>query len=241
MRLRAITFRFNSDFHIPFLLIVSLYFIAIASKPLLAQNEDEILDFQHAYPQRAEYIYLPNYCVLKMEIMKLTNDGRKLPPNIAREQEAWTKRLGETSWTYIHHYCAGLIRINRFERSIAIGIGGVANMTDLQKSTLVYALHEFESVESPYIKSHSPLYAEAIISHAKALSLLGRKQAAVDKMSEGISSEPERDILYLCLAQILFEMGDQRQAKKVLELGERRTKGSKRIQEMLSHMDRSTK
>lgn len=107
-------------------------------------------------------------------------------------------------------------------------------MTEKQRDTLVSALPEFNMIEPPFRKAGSPLFAETIKNHAKVLHLLGRTQEAMSKIAEGIAANPTKDALYLYLAQILLETGDKEQAKQVLELGYKRTNGSKRIDEMLS-------
>jgi predicted Zn-dependent protease len=107
-------------------------------------------------------------------------------------------------------------------------------MTEKQRGTLLYALDEFKMIEPPFRKAGSPLYTETVKNHAKVLRFLGRTQEAMSKIAEGIAAHPAKDALYLYLAQMLLEMGDKKQAKQVLELGYKRTKGSKRIGKMLS-------
>lgn len=214
------------------LLFVSIVLIASPSAAIV--DEDAILKMEHAYPQRDEYPYLPSFCAVKLEDMKLKNESRALPPNLARAKKAWVKKLGKTTWTYLHHFCAGLNRIGRFERSLINGVGSTWNMTEKQRGTLLYALKEFKMIEPALRKAGSPLYASTIMNHAKAFHLLGRTREAILKIQEGIAADPSKDALYLYLAQILLEMGDKKQAKQVLELGHKRTKGSKRIGKMLS-------
>lgn len=233
MPLRNIQYRrLTLGFGVLCLLLVSIGLIASQSTALA--GEDAILKMKHAYPTRDEYPYLSRYCMVKTEELLLGREGRDLPPNLAREREAWKKKLGKTSWVWLHHYCAGLNRIGRFERSLVSGVGSRWNMTEKQRGTLLYALKEFEMIGPPYRKAGSPLYAPTVMNHAKALHLLGRTREAILKIKEGIAAHPAKDTLYLYLAQILLEVGGKKQAKQVLELGYKRTKGSKRIGKMLS-------
>jgi len=235
MPLRDFRFRLTLGFRVLFLLLVSIGSIPAASTALL--DEDAVLKMKHAYPQRDEYPYLPGYCAVKREEMLLKHEGRALPPKLARVRQAWVKKLGRTSWVWLHHYCAGINRIKRFERSKAYGVGGTLTMTKKQRETLLCALREFKMIEGPYSKARSPLYTRTIISHAKALRLLGRTREAMSKLSEGIAANPTVDALYLSLARMLLELGDKKQAKKVLELGYKRTKGSRRIGKMISGLN----
>ncbi len=217
-----------------FLCLLLLSMGLIATESMAIFNEDNILKMGDSYPQRDEYMYLPDCCGVRLEGMKFKNETGGVPPNIVSAQNVWIKKLGRTSWSFMHHFCAGINRIGRFERSLASGIGGIYNMTKKQRSTLVYSLAEFNMIEPPYRQSGSPLYAESVYNHAKALHYLGRTQDAMRKLKEGISAVPANDKLYLYLAQILLEVGDKKQAKKVLEVGYKRTNGSKKIGGMLS-------
>lgn len=233
MPLRNIQYRrLTLGFGVLCLLLVSIGSIASASTALV--DEDAILKMKHAYPTRDEYPYLPPCCTVKLEAIRVKRATGALPPNLARAQEAWAKKLGRSVWPWMHHFCAGLNRIVRFEKSLRSGVGSTLSMTEKQRGTLLYALNEFKMIEPPFLKAGSPLYAETIKNHAKALRLLGRPWKAILKIKEGITADPARDALYLYLAQILLEMGDKKQAKQVLELGYKRTKGSKRIGKMLS-------
>ncbi|MBE9534556.1 MAG: tetratricopeptide repeat protein [Proteobacteria bacterium] len=233
MPLRNIQYRrLTLGFGVLCLLLVSRGSIGSASTALA--DEGAILKMKHAYPTRDEYPYLSGCCAVKTEELLLKRESRALPPNLARAREAWKKKLGKTSWVWLHHFCAGLNRIGRFERSLASGVGSRWNMTEKQRGTLLYALKEFEMIEPPFRKAKSPLYAETIKNHAKTLRLLGRTPEAMSKIKEGIAADPAKAALYLYLARILLEMGDKKQAKQVLELGYKRTKGSNRIGKMLS-------
>jgi tetratricopeptide (TPR) repeat protein len=233
MPLRNIQYRrLTLGFGVLCLLLVSIGLIASQSTALA--GEGAILKMKHAYPTRDEYPYLCRYCMVKTEELLLRREGRDLPPNLAREREAWKKKLGKTSWVWLHHFCAGLNRIGRFERSLISGVGSRWNMTEKQRGTLIYALGEFKMIEPPFRKAGSPLYTKTIYYHAKVLRLLGRMQEAMSKIAEGIAADPAKDALYLYLAQILLEVGNKKQATQVLELGYKRTKGSKRIGKMLS-------
>jgi tetratricopeptide (TPR) repeat protein len=208
----------------------------MAVESIAIANEDAILKMKYAYPQRDEYVYLPEFCIPRVEGIKLKQENRDKPPSLIKAAKAWEKKLGGTTWLYLHHYCGGVNQIGRYERSLAAGVGNKQNMTKMQKATLINALGNFKMIEPPYRKVNSPLYASTIINHAKAFNLLGRKQEAILKLKEGISAEPSKDILYLNLAQIFLEVGDKNQAKQVLETGYKQTGGSKRIGAMLSDL-----
>ena len=195
-------------------------------------DEESILKMKQAYPQRDEYSYLPKFCAVKLEELKYK--GMPLPANISRAQKMYTKKLGTTTWTYMHHYCAALNRIGRFERSLMFGIGSRTNMTKHQRGTLLYALNEYKMIQPPYKKSRSPLYVETIKNYAKVFHLLGRTSEAILKIKEGLAYNPRKDTLYLYYAEILLDIGRKQQAKQVLELGYKRTNGSKRINKVLS-------
>jgi hypothetical protein len=197
---------------------------------------DPILKMKCSYPQMDEYQYLPTCCMAKVEGMKYSNEVRALPQKLASITDKCVNDIGKGTWRYLHHYCAGINRIGRFQRAILSGSGGILNMTNGQRDTLLYALSEFKMIERIYLNEGSPLYEETIKNHAKALHYLGREQEAFSKLSEGIAAHPAKDSLYLYLAQMLLNIGNKEKAKQVLELGYSRTNESPQIADMLSRL-----
>lgn len=235
MLLKNIQFRkLTLGFGVLFMLLVSI--VLIASESMATIDEDTILKTKYSYPQRDEYKFLPGCCEVVLEKIKFKKETGRVPQKIIRAQTAWRKKLGGVSMTWLHHFCAGINRIGRFERSLANGIGGLANLTKKQRGTLVYALDEFNMIEPSYLKGGSPLYVETVYHHAKALHYLRRTKEAIYKLKQGIAAKPNKEKLYLYLAKIFLEIGYKKQAKEVLNLGYKRTKGSKRIGKMLSRL-----
>jgi tetratricopeptide (TPR) repeat protein len=198
--------------------------------------ENAILRMRSKYPERNEYPYLPRFCGAKIESMHLKREGKTIPPDLARERARWSEVLGRTVWTYMHHYCAGINRLRRFEESLSMGFGSSGNITKMQKDTLVEARDELAFVEVPFLKSGSIMYVEAIVNQANAMQSLGNPQDAISKLSDGIRVKPTSEDLYLALAKLLLDLGEKDEAKKVLELGSRQTGGAKNITEMLSRL-----
>ena len=202
-------------------------------------ERDTILKMKNAYPTRDEYVYLPGFCRVKIEEMG-SNDlsvRGKLSPQLAREKQVWVNKMGADTYHYSHHFCSGMNHIGRFERSLKMGFGSRNKPTKFQKATLAKAVGDFRMIEPPYLKFNSPLYAESVKLHAKALHLLGRMPEAIKKIKEGIAARPTSSTLYLYYAEILLESGNKAQAKKVLEWGYKRTNGSPKISKMLSGLN----
>jgi hypothetical protein len=226
--------RFVFRFIIAMVALTSIGSIANAESALI--DEDAILRLANTYPQMDEYPYIPEYCVVKLEEIRLSHEVKGLPPNLARARQAYVEKLGDGTWTWLHHYCAAINEIRRFEKSVRSGIGGKGNLTKLQKDILFMAIGHLNMIEGPYLQYHSPLYAGTIANYAKVFFLLGRYPEVISKMKDGIANEPANDALYLDYGRFLIDMGLKEDAKKVLESGYKRTNKSKRIEEMLSSL-----
>lgn len=211
---------------------------AVAADPQAAVDEDAVLHFGTAYPRRDEFGDLPRFCQVKIEMLRLKREVKPWPQELVAEAEVWEEIFGRRAWSYMHHYCAGINRIIRFEKSVRLGIGSSENMTKMQRATLAYALDEFEMTCRQFkAEGVSPLLPECLVNHAKVLQLLGRTDEAVAKLEEALSDAPESDIVYLAMAQMLLDEGNKDTARQVLKVGYERTHGAESIGAMLSSLE----
>lgn len=66
--------------------------------------ENSILKPIYKYPKRDEYQYVPEFCAVKMEVVDLQREGKPATGDLAESANRVAKKLGRTSWSWLHHY-----------------------------------------------------------------------------------------------------------------------------------------
>jgi len=199
-------------------------------------NEDDILRVKTRYPDDDELPYLPKCCGIKRLEQKRheqsNSSSARSSAELAASVHSCIDRVGSNVWAYMHHYCAGLNRMKRYNRSKMMGFGSLKGPNMLQQQTLNAAINEFKYAEDHY--ANSPRYEVAMRLAAVAWWELRNYRQAYTTLYKGIQVRPKSASFYLQLSTYLVNQGQKAQAKKVLQKGLRATGGNKKIQRMLA-------
>lgn len=155
----------------------------------------------HAYATKnvtaAELATLPPYCDAKI--------GSQNPSAVSH----WDKTLGHGNWIHIHHYCGGLIELNRYYK--------VVSAAD-RKGTLGRAVWEFNYTLNATSPDFS-LRADAHFNRGRALLLLGKDGQALNDFSKALELNHDMPTASIELAKLYKKQGKQEQALGTLKSG----------------------
>lgn len=143
-----------------------------------------------------EITMLPAYCDAKM--------GRQTPDAV----NYWRSRMGHENWIHMHHYCGGLIELNRYYRS----------STGRKKASLHNAVNEFTGM----INAFSPdffLLPEAYLNRGKTFKFMGRDGQALGDFMKALELNPRLAPASIELANLYAKSGKKEQALSVLKKG----------------------
>ena len=139
---------------------------------------------------------LPPYCDAKM--------GRQAPEAVAM----WREKMGHENWIHMHHYCSGLIELNRYYHGA----------TGRQKANLGSAVNEFSGM----IKGWTPdfyLRPEAHLNRGRAYKLMGHAGQALVDFQKALELDPRLAPASIELADLYKKMGKKNEALAVLKSG----------------------
>jgi tetratricopeptide (TPR) repeat protein len=143
-----------------------------------------------------EIAMLPAYCDAKV--------GRQMPDAV----NYWRDQMGHENWIHMHHYCAGLIELNRYYRS----------STGRKKANLGSAVNEFSGM----LKGWSPefyLRPEAHLNRGRALKFMGNLGQALGDFLKALELNPRLAPATLELADLYKKTGKNNEALAVLKKG----------------------
>ncbi|HEX7972167.1 MAG TPA: tetratricopeptide repeat protein [Thiobacillus sp.] len=143
-----------------------------------------------------EIAVLPAYCDAKM--------GRRTPESVS----FWQEKMGHANWIHIHHYCGGLIELNRYYRS----------STGRKKANLHNAVNEFTGMVNAFTPDFF-LLPEAYLNRGKAHKFMGRDAEAVNDFLKAIEINPRLAPASLELADLYVKSGKKGEALAVLRKG----------------------
>jgi len=141
----------------------------------------------------AELAMLPGYCDAKI--------GSRNPAAVAR----WSHELGPKNWDHMHHYCGGLIEMNRYYGVNAAG----------RKKILRDAMWEFNYVLK-YTQPDFFLRAEMHYNRGRVWRLQGNDGEAVADFQRAIELSPGMPAATMELADLYKKLGKKNQALAVL-------------------------
>ncbi|MFN3715367.1 MAG: tetratricopeptide repeat protein [Thiobacillus sp.] len=143
-----------------------------------------------------EIAMLPPYCDAKI--------GKQEPAAV----EMWRARMGHDNWIHMHHYCSGLVELNRYYRSAR----------GRQRANLGNAINEFSGM----LKAWTPdfyLRAEAHMNRGRALKYSGRDGQALADFEKALELDPGLSPARIDLADLYARLGKKAQALEVLKAG----------------------
>ena len=161
-----------------------------------AQAED------YRLPTQEEALVLPPYC----KDSQIFSKPSRYPPDPATAH--WFAVLGEVFWD-IHHYCFGLIDINRAERAL-----DARNRAGRYRD----AISEFDYVLNSK-NSNLVLLPEIHTNKGKALDALGQKGEAVTEFKAAIALKADYWVPHAYLSDLYKSNGDIGAAREALVQG----------------------
>lgn len=193
----------------------------------LAEAQDDGIIFNN-FPTREEFSELPRYCFVQRthsSVPSVAESLGGLTPELVSEGKKWSALLGPAVWSGLHHYCAALAWLGRYERSVKLGAGVRGRLTERQRRALQIGVEEFRFMEGSMDKKTSVLYPEWALKYGIAYRELGEKQKAVERFLASIQAKKDFAAPYVELSDLLIELGQQGEARKLLELGLKATGG----------------
>lgn len=143
-----------------------------------------------------EVAMLPPYCDAKI--------GKQEPATV----EMWRARMGHDNWIHMHHYCSGLIELNRYYRAAR----------GRQQPNLGNAVNEFTGM----IKAWTPdfyLRPEAYMNRGRAYKFMGHDGQALADFEKALELDPNLTPARIDLADLYVKLGKKPQALEVLKQG----------------------
>ena len=164
----------------------------------------ELLPFM---PSASEMALLPEYC------------KARFTDQHSPQYQAWTQRVGP-KFLSIHHYCAGLNYINRYQRLVN---------DEKRGYYLSRAVPEID-----YVAKNMPadfvLAGEIYLNRGIAYKLMGNNAAAARDFMKALERDPKQARAYLYLSEIQMKSGSKDKALELVSIGLKRAPGSKALQ-----------
>ncbi|MHB1145666.1 MAG: tetratricopeptide repeat protein [Thiobacillus sp.] len=139
---------------------------------------------------------LPAYCDAKM--------GTRAPEAVSY----WRTQMGHANWIHVHHYCGGLIELNRYYRG----------STGRKKANLGNAVKEFSGMVNAFTPDFY-LLPEAYLNRGKALKLMGKVGEAMSDFQKALEINPGLSQARIEMANVYAKSGNIQQALSVLKKG----------------------
>lgn len=180
------------------------------------------------YPDRIEALdprevaLLPKYCTYTQMFRERVAGGND-PPVI----EGWYSRLGPT-FHHMHHYCLGLMKMNRAMFLAPDQIGRRFYLND----SITEIDYVIERAPPDYV-----LMPEFLTKKASALILLGKGPVGVMLLERAIELRDDYWLPYAQLSDYYKDSGDPRKAREALERGLAKTPDVKALQRRLAELD----
>jgi tetratricopeptide (TPR) repeat protein len=165
-------------------------------------------------PTPEEYQSWPQYCRVQYSFI---NRGENAYGNYYSDAdiEPWKRSIGETSFTYLHHYCKAALILRRLE---------VARQPQERRFLTGVAVNDGEF---SYIRTEktSIVFPPVAVVMAQARLANGEVDVALDILRDAIAAQPERAEAYAALAQYYRKQKDLAQAVAVMDEGVKATNG----------------
>lgn len=151
-----------------------------------------------------EIAMLPPYCDAKM--------GRKNPADV----EYWRARMGHENWIHMHHYCGGLVELNRYYRAAR----------GRQRANLGNAVNEFTGMINGWAPGFY-LRPEAYLNRGRAYKIMRHEGKALEDFTKALELEPGLTQASVELADLYKTAGKKPEALDVLKRALERKPDSK--------------
>jgi tetratricopeptide (TPR) repeat protein len=189
------------------LIIGSLSFI---QNPIFANEESHNKRMGGAGRTPQDLAMLPPACLAKFN-------------GTLEEKRMWAKALGD-AYTHLHHYCGGLIALNRISR----GLGDRDYLLD-------NALYQFGYMQK-FLSENNPLRSEVEYNAGFTLYEMKRIPAALVPLRKAIQLKPDYVSAYLLLSRCYQQLGKSTSAAEILRAGLAKVPASQALQSALDEV-----
>jgi len=172
---------------------------------------------------REDMLQLPEYCQARMADVI----GVQAPGSRADRVQHW-KNLFGNDFTWMNHYCIGLIYANRANRSF--------DDPRMTKENLNQAADNFEYTFS-HVSQQWPYMPKAYVEYGKVLERLGRKPEASQQYLQAMQLKPDYVRAYIALSIFYERQGNAAAARDVLEDGLKHAPDSRSLKRRLAKLD----
>ena len=160
-----------------------------------------------AAPLGPEVAMLPAYCAPRMADDYSSASAKE-----------WIDRFTMENYVHMHHYCIGLMELNRaYGKGRSRGAGDVAS-----------SIQNIDYV----IKGTAPdfvLQPEFHLTKGKALAFMGRSELAALEFQQAIQLKPDYGAAYAALSDFYAEKGAKQKARETVEQGLEKIPDSKAL------------
>lgn len=157
-------------------------------------------------PSEAEWTAWPEYC--KARYVTTMFGGKSTFANRYPRSQApvWSARLGDITFTDIHHYCAALASVSR-----ARAEPNPHRKEGYWRYAMANALYTFN--QSP---TSSPIYPQMAGTVAQIQTALGQPDEAIATVKGAIAAQPKSSAPYVILALLYRDQGKKKDAVDLL-------------------------
>lgn len=159
-------------------------------------------------PTPSEMALLPEFCRVR------ATDNQNSP-----EFQSWMQRIGP-KFLGIHHYCAGINYINRYQYRIA---------DKHRKYYLSRAVPEIDYIAKE-MPPEFPLASEIYLNRGIALKLMGKDAEALADFNRSIDRDPRQAAAYLVIADYHIKAKNKPKALEIVSAGLKNAPDNKRLQ-----------
>jgi tetratricopeptide (TPR) repeat protein len=191
------------------------------------------------FPLPEELKELPRWCQIRFRSYGAMRgytgawtNWERPPISVLRENKKWEKLFGAKVYNGAHHYIYGLNWINRHKRYSILRYEGVERDLNFALNTVI---SEFKFMRA-YVRPKHKLYPMMLMQEAYAYKGLGNYKKAAQLYTELMKRNPGYAPVYVEYANLLKSVGKSKNALKVLQIGLKKTKGSKQIKQALAVM-----
>jgi tetratricopeptide (TPR) repeat protein len=165
-------------------------------------------------PTEPQWLAWPDYCRARYVTTNVSGDSAFSRRVTAAEVAAQERRMGPNAWYWLHHYCAGTAMAEE------------ARLADPQRAESLrgYALEEMHGMYDR-LPASDPFFGEVVTSLARLYRDSGKRDKALELLSEGIQAQPGFPSTY-ALAALIYKDGKQpEKALQTLRQGLEATEG----------------
>lgn len=168
----------------------------------------------------SEFNMLPPHCqaVYAEMYQRGKTSGLVIKP-MKYHPEIWKRRIG-SAWTFMNHYCPGLVGLNNAK----VSPNGRAIQLEHAGENIKYQI-----THAKWTPSNSWLLAEAHAKLAEVAELRGQPGEAIRNYEEAIKAYPKSYRIYLNYSKLLAKGGNREQALKVVREGLKQVPKSKTL------------